>query len=328
VGPLLRRAAAIVVTLCVAVIGVSWLTGAVAQARHLSRLRIGTAAEEIGHLNAQRRENGIPDGLRNVSGLSLGCDQYENLYVARPGQNPHEELPGQPGYTPLGNLAANLSDLANGVGALPLWGDHAIDNAWANAPLHLVSLFNPVARYAWFGAGPFGACMGTAPDNPLQSHARGRLVSPRFFSLPGNGVGDVWPVQVVNDLPFAPQEAVHIPAGRPTGPNIILFPEGLQVRIDRAQLRSADGRGVALRVVTPATPTPPYPSGWRAVKYMGEEVGDVWFVIPTRPLRGATHYRLTALWSDAAGRRYTQRVRFKTLARSPARPALRSPPRY
>jgi hypothetical protein len=160
--------------------------------------------------------------------------------------------------------------------------------------------------------------MGTARENPpqqLRGMLERRFASPRFFSLPGNGVSDVWPLQAAEDAPFTPQEAVHIPAGRPTGPNIILFPEGGQLRIGRAQLVSMYGREVPLRVVTPTTLTPPYPAGWPAVRYVGEEVGDAWFVVPTRPLRGDTRYKLTAFWFDDAGRRYTQRVRFKTLCR-------------
>lgn len=326
---LLVRGWAIVIVLCVSVVGVFGVTGPDAHARRASWLRVGSPAEEIRYLNAQRRENGIPGGLVNVPDLSLGCYEFENMYVRKPGQYPHEEVLGQPGYTALGSRAAAFSDLADGVGPRPLWGDRAIDNAWADAPLHLVSLFNPTARYAWFGGGPLGACMGTGSENPLHQTAapvERRFRSPAFFSLPGNGVSDVWPLQAAADAPFAPQQAVHIPAGQPTGPNIILFPEGTQARIGRVELRSLSGRRIPVRVVTPTTPTPPFPAGWPAVKFMGEGFGDVWFVIPTRPLRGDTRYRLTALWSEGAGRQYAQRVRFKTLCQGLGGPCPRQPP--
>jgi hypothetical protein len=73
---------------------------------------------------------------------------------------------------------------------------------------------------------------------------------------------------------------------------------------------------VPVLVVTPTTFTPAFPAGWPTVKYMGEAFGDVWFVIPTRPLRGGARYTLTAHWSDDAGRNFVQRVRFKTLRKA------------
>jgi hypothetical protein len=316
---LLVRTWAVVIVFCAAVVGTLVVTVSDARAGRPSRPRVGASAEQIRYLNAQRRENGIPGRLRNVPDLSLGCRQFENIYVRKLGQYPHEEVPGQPGYTRLGDRAASVSELADGVGPRPLWGDRAIDNAWANAPLHLVSLFNPTAHYAWFGGGPLGACMGTSSENPLHhagAFVERRFRSPAFFSLPGDGVSDVWPLQAAEDAPFAPQEAVDIPAGRVTGPNIILFPVGTQAWIRRVHLRSADGMHVPVLVVTPTTFTPAFPAGWPTVKYMGEAFGDVWFVIPTRPLRGGARYTLTAHWSDDAGRNFVQRVRFKTLRKA------------
>jgi hypothetical protein len=289
-----------------------------------------SAAQAIKALNAQRRANGIPGRLQNVADISQGCWQYENIYVQKAGQYPHEEVPGQRGYTKRGNRAASLSDLYPGRWpAAPLHGNNETDNPWVDAPLHLTELFDPGDSYAWFGAGPSGLCMGTSSSDPLRNvTVKEKFPKPTFFSLPGNGVSDVEPSETASELPWTPQQAVHIPAYRKTGPNIILFPEDAVVnldpiavvfKLDSAVLTSFNARRTAIRVVSPTTPAPPSPPGWPKVSTVGGYSGNDYFVIPPHPLRSNTRYTLTVIWSNRTGvhTHYTQRVHFKTAGTSP-----------
>lgn len=323
-GRLGRRPAAIVFVL----ISLVLVAGGAMASAHAERFE--SAAQAIKALNAQRRANGIPGRLQNVADISQGCWQYEHIYVQKAGQYPHEEVPGQPGYTKQGNRAASLSDLYPGHWtASPLHGNNETNNPWADAPLHLVSLFDPGDSYAWFGAGPSGLCMGTSSGDPLRNGiVKGGFPKPTFFSLPGNGVSDVEPSETAYELPWTPQQAVHIPAHRQTGPNIILFPEdafvnldpsAVVMKLDSAVLTSSNASRTAIRVVSPTTPAPPSPPGWPKVSNVGGYSGNDYFVIPPHPLRSNTHYTLTVIWSNRIGvhTHYTQRVHFTTAGTSP-----------
>jgi hypothetical protein len=274
----------------------------------LTALPQTTTSQAIAYLNAQRAANGIPGDLTNDAALSQGCEEYANLYKQKPGQYPHEEIEGQPGYTPAGNTAAATSDLGGSPGD---WSQTV--NPWAGAPLHLKALFNPAATTTWYGEkhndwGEGSACMGTSGERAF--------AAPTFFSLPGNGVSDVHPSETASEQPFTPGQAVGIPPGTATGPYIILWPEGTDATLQSASLQGPAGESAPVRVVTPSTPAPLMPAGWPIWETIG---GD--YVIPVAALKFATAYVLTATWADSMGAQYVQTVHFTTVASPQAQAA-------
>lgn len=238
-----------------------------------SSLPQASAAQAIAYLDEQRSANGIPGNLVEDPVLNLGCEQLTNIYVAKPGQYAHEEVIGQPGYTPAGNEAAASSDLGGRPGE---WS--ATLNPWWDFPLHLTALLDPAATTAWYGESyhkfPGGAsCMGTSGERTFPV--------PTFFSAPGENATNVPPsLTVGGELPFSVGEAVGIRQGITTGPNILLWPEGSDVTLQNATLRSPN-RQAAIRLVTPETPAPPTPPGEPIWKTIG---GTASFVIPVHAL--------------------------------------------
>jgi hypothetical protein len=267
----------------------------------LSAVPSATTAQAIAYLNAQRAANGIPGNLTDDAQMSQGCEEYANLYKPKPGQYPHEEIEGQPGYTPAGNTAAASSDLDGSPGH---WS--ATVNPWDEAPLHLRALFDPAATTTWYGEkhgswGEGAACMGTGGEQAFST--------PTFFSMPGNGVTDVHPSETASEEPFTPGEAVGIPEGTATGPYIILWPEGTDATLQTATLQGPAGESVPVKLVTSETLAPGVPAGWPAWPTVG---GD--YVIPTTPLKFASAYILTATWANPAGAQYVQTEHFTTVA--------------
>ncbi len=282
----------------------SALKGSVA----LNSVPATSTAQAITDLNAQRAANGIPGDLTDDPQMSQGCEEYANRYKQKPGQYPHEEIEGQPGYTPAGNTAAASSDLGGGPGH---WSQTV--NPWDEAPLHLRALFNPAATTTWYGEkhdswGEGSACMGTSGESAF--------ATPTFFSLPGNGAADVHPSETASEQPFTPGQAVGIPPGTATGPYIILWPEGTDATLQTASLQGPAGESEPVKLVTPSTPAPLVPAGWPAWETIG---GD--YVIPVAVLKFATPYVLTATWADSTGAQYVQTVHFTTVASPQAQAA-------
>jgi hypothetical protein len=296
---------------------------------------LAQASTEIQLLNAQRQANGIPGDLQNVPELSQGCHQYTNEYEYDFSQYPHTELPQQKGYTVLGQRAAESSDLASGLAGM--WGAGLDDDAWASAPLHLSDLFDPAARYAWYGSRvgdggnvattPYDICMGTGQGRPLApgeepseppseaSSVAPEAATPKFFSLPGDGVRDVPPAEHANEGPFTPGQAAHMPSNRYTGYNIILFDVGPDARLVSVTLARSGGQNVRVRVVGPDTRAPKSPAGWPSTEVVGDYSGNDRFVIPVQPLAGRATYELRALWAwsvEGHQQELTQRVIFTT----------------
>ena len=258
-----------------------------------------TTEQAIRYLNEQRAENGIPAALTDDRTLSRGCWLHTNRYKEKPGQYPHEEIKGQPGYTSLGNDAAASSDL----GGTP--GDWASSvNPWLDAPLHEAVLFGPAATTAWYGEteskwGSGQDCMGVGGGSRTLQYSPG--APPTFLSLPGNGATDVVPSEQAGEQPFTPGAAVGIPAGTTTGPNILLWAVAAdpndEMVSSRASVEAATLTGptgeVPVRIVTPDTPAPPSPAGWPQRTTVG---GSADYVIPVKPLMPSAEYTLTATW--------------------------------
>ncbi len=278
------------------------------------QVQLVSSAEAISLLNQARSANGIPGDLAEDEELSQGCSEYLNDYEPAPGQYPHEEIPSQPGYTPGGAAAVSQSDLSgrswegNGSSEYGLQWWTPQFNPWSNAPLHLTSLFDPGATIAWYAENHSGACMGTG-------YSERQFTEPTFFSYPGGGSTNVPIAQRADEEPWTPQAAAGIPEGQTTGPNIILYPEGLQEpRLLEVTLATTGGDPVAVAVANPASPEPtPNSSNFPTGYTVGEYSRGAGFAIPPQPLAANTAFVLTAHWEDeATATTYTQTVNFTT----------------
>ncbi len=278
------------------------------------QVQLVSSAEAISLLNQARTANGIPGDLSEDAELSQGCSEYLNDYEPAPGQYPHEEISSQPGYTPGGAAAVSQSDLAgrssesNGTYQYGIqWWTGQFD-PWSNAPLHLTSLFDPAATMTWYAENHSGACMGT-------SYYARMFAGPAFFSYPGSGSTNVPIAQTAAEEPWTPQAAAGIPEGQTTGPNVILYPEGLQEpRLLEVTLATAGGQPVPVAVANPASPEPtPNSSNFPTGYTVGEYSRGAGFAIPPQPLDANTAFVLTAHWEDeATAIAYTQTVNFTT----------------
>jgi hypothetical protein len=277
------------------------------------QVQLVSSPEAIVLLNQARAANGIPGDLAEEPELAQGCGQYLNDYEPAPGQYPHEERESQPGYTPDGAAAASLSDLAgrpwgfsgdlkSGV----QWWTSQFD-PWSDAPLHLTDLFDPAATTAWYAEDHNGACMGSFPFQ------RG-FSAPAFYSYPGNGITDVPIAQTADEAPWTPQQAAGIPSGQTTGPNFILFEEGLQQPVlGSVELRTGSGAAVAVAAANPASEEPTPDAGFPTGYTVGEYSRGAGFAIPPAPLAPDTTFVLTAHWEDqATATTYAQEVTFTT----------------
>ena len=262
--------------------------------------------ERAPRFSVQREANGIPGGLVENTELSRGCWNHSNLYWDKNGQFPHDEVPGQPGYTELGDRAAQNSNLGGGRG----WWS-ATTNPWSHAPMHLYDLLAPAVGSAWYGESKrvFGrrqrVCMGTGA--PWREGPDTFTV----YSYPGDGATGVIPNYLAGELPFAPGQAVGIPAGTVTGPYILLFPAcgNGSSELQSATLAGPDGP-VMVKVVGPDTAAPAdRPAGWE--HYDTVDSGP--FVIPTAPLKPLTQYTLMTNWLwDEDAKAHTETMRFTT----------------
>lgn len=186
------------------------------------KAKLVPASLAIASLNAQREANGIPGDLTDDPELSRGCVNHTTIYKPQPNQYPHTEIPGQPGYTELGSIAAGSSNLAGRPWYLDASTKRAVawwsngSNPWSNAPVHLAQLFDPSALSAWYGESRVAGCMGT------KGNIR-RFSGPTFYSVPGDRRTDVPLSQVAYESPWVPQQAAGIADGVRTGPNILLY---------------------------------------------------------------------------------------------------------
>lgn len=270
--------------------------------------------EAIALLNGVRAANGIPGDLQEVPELSQGCMEYLDDYQPAPGQYPHEERPEQPGYTPGGAKAVSMSDLAGRLYENAPTGSYGLAwwtprfTPWSDAPLHLTDLLDPAATSAWYGENHTEACMGTfAYQRSFQE--------PVFYSYPGAGSTDVPIGQTANELPWTPQRAAGIPAHQATGPNIILFQEGLrEPNLLGAALATASGLPVPVALANPASPEPtPEDSSFPTGYTVGEYSRGAAFAIPPDGLAADTSFVLTVRWEDrATAAQYVQSVPFTT----------------
>jgi hypothetical protein len=256
-----------------------------------------SSSEAVDFLNQQRAANDIPAGLTVDARRTTGCKNH-NHYMSLNGGLQHGEEPGKPGYTDEGADNGNGGEVLAQGG--PDWS--ASTNPWDAAPLHQTILFHPSSDSAGYDESEGFACMRV-------HYVFQQAPAPAFHAFTGNlGRVDVPVSEVVNgEGPYAPQEAVGIPQGQVTGPNIIFFVDGFgQTNHATAFSLTGPGGGAVDVKMVDSTVPPPDGSGYQAF-YTG---GDMIVVDPLDPF---TDYKATVTWkNDSSGEEMTQTVTFRT----------------
>jgi hypothetical protein len=255
-----------------------------------------TSREAVDFLNQQRAANQIPANVELDAARTQGCANH-NKYMQQNGLQ-HGEEPGKPGYTPEG---ADYNDTSEVV-AQGVTGWTAAANPWDAAPLHQTILFDPTIASAGYDENGGFACMR------LRS-VFDQTTTPLLYAYTGNlGRTDVPPTVVVQgEGPYAPQEAVGIPQGVPTGPNILFFTTGFGQTNHAVSfsLTGPDGAPVDAKMVDSTTP-PPAGQSYRPFRRGGD-------LIAVDPLDPFTDYTATVTWhNDDTGAEMPQTVSFRT----------------
>jgi hypothetical protein len=258
-----------------------------------------TSGQAVAFLNQQRAANSIPANVALDAYRTTGCHNHD-AYMEQNGLR-HGETVGDPGYTPEGADYSNSGEvLAQGV-----VGFTTTSNPWDAAPLHQTLLFDPLVNSAGYDDDGRFACMRFGYDFSQPP-------MPVLYAFTGDsGRTDVRPsVTVRGERPYAPQEAVGIPQGTPTGPNILFFAEGFGSS-DRAVSGSVSMTGpsgpVDVRMVDSTTQAP---DGSGPVLPTG---GDL---IPVKPLEPLATYNVAVTWQGGGGQRVPMTLSFKTAGRS------------
>jgi hypothetical protein len=209
----------------------------------------------------------------------------------------HGEQPGKPGYTPEGaDYSGSGEVLAQGFGSFT-----ARTNPWDTAPLHQTLLFDPRVNKAGYDEHNSFTCMRFGFDFSGSSAAA-------FYAYTGNrGRTDVpHSITVQGEGPYAPQEAVGIPQGVATGPNILFFTRGFGSSNHAASYALTGPRGAVEAKMVDSTTAPPSGETYKPFDTGGD-------LIPVHPLDPFTTYNVAVTWvNDDSAQQMQQKLSFKT----------------
>jgi hypothetical protein len=240
-----------------------------------------SATEAVQFLNQQRAANDIPANITVDDYLNKGCKNH-NAYMEQNGLQ-HGEDPGKPGYTAEGSDYNNIGEvLTQGI-----VGWTASTNPWDAAPLHQTILFDPKASTAGYDEDSQFACMRVHSEFVQRP-------TPTFYAYTSNtGRKDVpTSINVNGEGPYAPQEAVGIPQGVSTGPQILFFTDqfGAANHATSFSLKGPGGSAVEAKLVDSTTP-PPNGESYKPFNSGGD-------LIPVHPLDPFTTYDVAVTWQD------------------------------
>lgn len=252
---------------------------AVVLAAPAARADVIEGAQAIALLNQQRQANGIPP-----------ITTIDQAYAAA--WCPDEE------HGPLGGeMWRNLSGSVD-------WT--ATSSPWSAAPLHQTSLYDPR--------------MDTAGDVNVGSEAclglNGAAIQPAggvsFYAFVWEGGHtDVPTTETVRgEGPFAPQQLVGIPEGTPTGPQPLLYAEGIGSAPHALSWALTTAGGTPVPDVKFVDNQTVQASGSYSPYFLSQ--GGV--MVPP-PLQPATTYDGTVSWQGSGGATATQTFSFTTAAR-------------
>jgi hypothetical protein len=258
-----------------------------------------TGAEVAARLSAQREAHGIPGGITENPDWSAKCAKHV-AWMRLNRRVVHGEEPGTPGYSEDGDWAGRNSDLA--AGSLI---DFNRGNPYLTAPYHLLALLHPALE-----------TLGAAEENrdgqglgchtTFPGHTRPAPANDTFYSYPGDSATIAW-FEQARESPSVPGDAVGLPEGTITGPNMEVFwrgpngPDGPPSldNLVSASLSDASGSPVEVRTVG-------VPQDSLVIRGTG-------FVIPARPLRPGSNYSATATFrSDDGSREFSGSWSFTT----------------
>jgi hypothetical protein len=229
-------------------------------------------AAAIAYLNEQRAANGIPPVGDDQAFASAWCPAEDN---------------GPSG----GEIGRDLSPDASS------WSPTS--SPWDNAPLHQQDLYNPTYTKVGDVDVDGQACLGAGAPAPEPT-------TPTFAAfLSDRGPEHVPTTETIyGEGPFAPQQLVGIPLGKPTGGQIILYPEGLGEDPQALSWALTEEAGNEVRNVKLVGDSQAAAAGYP------EYLVGVAIVIPP-PLRANTKYGLTVEW-EGSGILATQTLTFTT----------------
>jgi hypothetical protein len=230
-------------------------------------------ATAVSLLNQQRVANGLPAVSDHQEFATAWC-------------------PDEDGGRSGGELGRDLSTVVSG------WS--ATTSPWDNATLHQQDIYNPIYREAGDSDAQGESCLGVgtpAPEPATPTFAA-------FFSDEGPLAVPATET-VEHEGPFAPQELVGVPQGRPTGGQVILYAEGMGPEVHAVSWHLIEADGTAVSHVKLADDAAASAAG-----YPGYLAG-VGVVIPPR-LKPRTEYDLNVVWEEPGGLTATQALSFRT----------------
>jgi len=230
------------------------------------------AAEAIEGLNRQREASGIPAGITDRPEWNEACAAHLNwmaLNLPASNSNPHDEIPGTPGYTEAGAWAGLNADLLGQLG-LPSEGSGWYDG-YEEAPYHLFPLLAPSLTEIGYVPNCVVVHGGTLRPEPA---------TPQILTYPGNHTDFVLAWEKAEEWPDTPASRAGLPEGKITGPYILVYTWGAGLgQITSATLSGPDGP-VEVRIVS--------------------EPGAGGFLIPPAPLTVGATYTTTVTYAPAS----------------------------
>jgi hypothetical protein len=260
-----------------------------------------SAGRIIAKLNAERAKLGMLP-VKEKRAWSRACRRHDRWEI-RNNTISHAETKGTPGYTKSGKWAGAHSDLAFGPG----WRH---GNPWGNAPLHLMSLYDPRLKVA--GAdetGRFGCFTITGYVHDRYRAQPGVPPADHVFTYPAGGTAAPY-AQLAFESPYTPQEKVGIAYRHVTGPYLYVFglteapaphADALDRLVRGSLIEAGSGREVETRVID------------KQVGVLAPTGAGI--LLPVDPLKKRTRYTATAVLASPSGREVTHTWSFRTTKR-------------
>ena len=255
-----------------------------------------TPAQVLAALNAERAANGLPAGVVEDPGWSAGCALHNDYRAANGGAAiGHDEEVGRIGYSAEGDLAGNSAVLAG-----TSWSQ---GNPFATAPLHLMRLMDPRLRLAGVDDRGGLVCMsilgGIGPAADADA----------VYTVPGDGRAGVPVSELAREWPFVPGDLLGLPAGRTTGPHLLVLADGPFARDDATRL-------IDVRLIGPLGPVE-VRSIDDADPHVGPYVPPGGIAVPVERLVPGSLYRASVTVLGAAGVRLSRAWSFRTAGTAP-----------